>query len=86
MTPSERICECCEQLWVANAPGWIVGGDGECAASLRAELERHIAKLPQRIGLCPQCAPEFYYPLKDGEGLTCPVCPLQMIVYEKMSS
>lgn len=44
------------------------------------------AKLPERIGLCPEHAPEFYYPLADGEGLMCPSCSLTMTVYEKRLS
>jgi hypothetical protein len=40
-------------------------------------------KLPRRIGLCPLCAPEFYYPLADGEEVKCPQCSLVMVVYER---
>lgn len=83
-----RICECCETERAADAPGWIVSRDGEdfcpeCAESLVAELRRMVDALPKRIGLCPQCAPEFYYPLADGEGVGCPSahCSLDMIVY-----
>ncbi len=47
--------------------------------------------LPQRIGLCPVCcAPsafeDFYYPLADGEGLQCPYCPEEMVVYSRTAS
>lgn len=52
----------------------------ECVAELN-EFERKRAALPKRIGLCPEHAPEFYYPLRDDEGTGCPMCSLPMSVY-----
>lgn len=82
-----RVCECCE---AEGGEEFVVDQRGDsycpkCAASLHAEMERMIEALPGRIGLCPQCAPEFYYPLKEGEGLRCPTpeCGLEMVVYER---
>lgn len=87
MTPSGQSCECCER---EQAPGetWTVGPEGEevcpeCFVDLSAAMQEQIAKLPRRIGLCPEHASEFYYPLGDGEGHTCPQCSLEMVVYEK---
>ena len=58
---------------------------GACAERDRCirELDHKRAMLPRRIALCPDCAAEFYYPLKAGEGLSCPVCSLEMVVYER---
>lgn len=47
------------------------------------ELDNKRIALPKRIALCPDCAPEFYYPLVEGERPTCPVCSLDMAVYER---
>lgn len=43
-------------------------------------------KLPERLGLCPDCAAEFYYPLAPDEDTTCPTpdCGLDMVVYTKV--
>lgn len=85
---SQLVCECCDAEVERGADGWsqTMHGDfcPDCTASLRAETERLIAALPTRIALCPQCAPEFYYPLQEGEGLLCPTpdCGMTMIVYE----
>ena len=51
-----------------------------------AELQRMTARLPHRVGLCPEHALEFYYPLLDGESLACPECSLDMVVYERSLS
>lgn len=50
----------------------------------RRAVEQKRANLPARIGLCPEHAPEFYYPLKDGESDSCPACTLSMTVYEQV--
>jgi hypothetical protein len=65
-------CGACE------TPRWCAEKD-RCAR----ELDVKRAELPKRIALCPDCAPEFYYPLKADESLTCPACPLEMVVYER---
>jgi hypothetical protein len=82
-------CECCERKKGA-AVGWVVGREGEdlcpdCVSGLNAEVARKIAELPGRIGLCPDCAPEFYYPLADDEDPSCPTpeCSHTLIIYEK---
>lgn len=46
-----------------------------------AEVAALRAKLPTRVGLCPEHQLEFFYPLADGEGPGCPVCSLEMSVY-----
>ncbi len=88
--PGESVCEACERERKPDERGWYVGREGEdlcpeCAEDLRGALKEQIAKLPERIGLCPECAPEFYYPLAPEERLTCPTpgCGLDMIVYAK---
>ncbi len=90
MRASSVICEWCEREKVGNEGGWQVGREGEdvcgeCADALLAEMKRQRAALPQRIGLCPTCAPDFYYPLAEGEEPTCPTpeCGLRMVVYER---
>lgn len=79
------LCECCERERGDEAD-WKIDQEGndycpECFDSLREALLMMVDKLPLRIGLCPACAPEFYYPLTDGEGLGCPTCGLEMVVY-----
>lgn len=59
----------------------VCAREGRC----QREVEHKAMALPKRIALCPEHAPEFYYPLKDGESLTCPQCSLGMIVYERKS-
>lgn len=91
MTPSGgSVCEACERVRKPDDRDWFVGREGEdlcpeCAEDLRGALKEQIAKLPGRIGLCPECAPEFYYPLAPDEGLMCPTpgCGLDLIVYSK---
>lgn len=66
----------------------------EDAARALEELDEKIRSLPRRIGLCPEHAPEFYYPLdahggdvrKNREDLICPSCSLTMIVYAQEES
>lgn len=86
---ASRVCECCEREQRDGESGWVITRDGDdfcptCYSDLMAALLQQINKLPRRIGLCPEHAPEFYYPLADDESLTCPQCSLEMVVYEKM--
>ncbi len=83
------ICVGCEHEKRPEETGWCVGREGEdlcpkCAEDARSILAEMVAKLPQRIGLCPSCAPEFYYALADGENLMCPQCGLTMAPYERV--
>ncbi len=38
-------------------------------------------QMPMRVGLCPEHRDEFWYPLADNEGLQCPCCTREMVVY-----
>lgn len=87
---AEIFCECCFREGHRGDDGWVLDGHGfdfcpECAAAWLAELAKMVAALPARIGLCPSCAPEFYYPLAAGENLICPTpdCGQTMVVYER---
>lgn len=81
------VCEACDREKRPEEHDWVIGSDGEDLCALCAEtldrLEREaIGRLPKRIGSRPEHAPEFYYPLGDGEGFGCP----QMVVYEQAGS
>lgn len=78
MTPlRERQSECPDC-------GWIEGdGDHGWPCAITDAINKKRAELPQRIGLCPDHAQEFYYPLADGENLRCPVCNTEMAEYIK---
>ena len=42
-------------------------------------------EIPERLGLCPEHADEFWYPLADGEGPGCPCCGMRMVIYMRVS-
>ncbi|HET7047889.1 MAG TPA: hypothetical protein VFI54_06415 [Solirubrobacteraceae bacterium] len=81
-------CECCGDEQEPDCAPFVHTENGDfcpdCYASLQAETLRMVAKLPLLLGLCPQCADEFYLPLKDdNESRRCPTpgCDLELVVY-----